>query len=487
MSIASPGLRRAIRIDTAGMSDQRDEPARVLIVDDDAAVCWALERALKAKGYAVIVAADAASARKQVKRQRPDVVVTDVRMPGESGLDLLADLKREHASLPVVVMTAHGTMETAIEAVGRGAFDYLPKPLDLARTLDVLTRALGERPLAASAQPSTPEGESAIIGSTPAMQEVYRRIAAAANTDFGVLITGPSGSGKELVARALHRHGKRREGPFIAVNCGALPEGLVESELFGHEPGAFTDAKTVKIGRVEAAQGGTLFLDEVGELPPPAQVKLLRFLEDQRFTRVGGVTELGVEVRVIAATNRDLAAMVATRAFREDLAYRLRVVTIALPPVIDRLDDLPALVRHVLGRAARRLGRGVAITDDAMAALMRHGWPGNVRELKHVLEEAAALATGGVIGVDHLSIGAGDGAPAASGFANLAQAVTSAAQRLMTHHAGSVHARMIDLMDEPLIRAALAKTEGNQLRAAELLGINRITLKKRMDELGIAK
>jgi two-component system nitrogen regulation response regulator GlnG len=464
------------------------DAAVILVVDDDAAVCWALEQVLTTHGYRVVIAADAASGRRAVRRARPDLVITDVRMPGESGLDLLASLRADFPSLPVVVSTAHGTVETAIEAVSRGAFDYLPKPLDLDRTLELVRRALGEDTLAAAAQPASeagPEGaaESAIIGSTPAMQEVYRRIAAAAGTDLGVLITGESGTGKELVARALHRYGKRRDGPFIAVNCGALPEALVESELFGHEPGAFTDAKTRKIGRVEAAHGGTLFLDEVAELPPLSQVKLLRFLEDQRFTRVGGEVELAVDVRVIAATNRDLAKSTASGAFREDLGYRLRVVTIALPRLVDRLDDLPALVRHILGRAASRLGRRLAITDEAMDALRRHPWPGNVRELKHVLEEAAALAVGGIIGSEHLSVGAGGPAAPASGTV----AVAGLAARLINQHPGEVHARFIDAVEEPLLREVLARTEGNQLRAAELLGINRITLKKRMDELGITK
>jgi two-component system nitrogen regulation response regulator GlnG len=471
------------------MPDAKPEAdsAAILIVDDDAAVCWALEQALSGPGYRVVVAADAAAARRAIRRHQPDLVITDVRMPGESGLDLLAAVKADHPSLPVVVTTAHGTMETAIEAVRRGAFDYLPKPLDLDRTLDLVRRALGEDALAAAAQPSSAgrAADGEIIGSTPAMQEVYRRIAAASATDLGVLVCGESGTGKELVARALHRYSKRRDAPFIAVNCGALPEHLIESELFGHEAGAFTDARSRKIGRVEAAHGGTLFLDEVGELPPPAQVKLLRFLEDQRFTRVGGQEELAVDVRVIAATNRDLSKMTGSGAFREDLSYRLRVVTIALPRLVDRLDDLPALVRHILGRVAQRLGRSLALTDDAMERLRRHLWPGNVRELKHVLEEAAVLATGGIIGSQQLSLpdASGDGV-ANSGFQASATALAS---RLINQKPGTVHASYIDAVEEPLIREVLARTEGNQLRAAEILGINRITLKKRMDELGISK
>jgi two-component system nitrogen regulation response regulator GlnG len=470
------------------MPDVIEQQPLILVVDDDAAVCWALEQALVANGFRVQVAADAAAARKAVRRHHPDLVITDVRMPGESGLDLLAALHSEHPLLPVVVSTAYGTIETAVEAVQRGAFDYLPKPLDLDRTIELVRRALGEDQLVAAAHPQVGaahlDAEHTIIGSTAVIQEVYRRIAAAAGTDLGVLITGDSGTGKELVARSLHRFSTRRDGPFIAVNCGALPDGLVESELFGHEPGAFTDARARKIGRVEAANTGTLFLDEIGELPPAAQVKLLRFLEDQRFSRVGGSEEVRVNVRIVAATNRNLAKAIASGVFREDLAYRLRVVTIQMPLLVDRLDDLPALVRHILSRIATRLSRHLAVTSDAMELLKRHRWPGNVRELKHVLEEAAVLAQGGIIGPEHLSIAPASDAPLASG---LHAAIAALTGRLATQHAGQVHQRVLDEVELILFRELLARTAGNQLRTAEILGINRITLKKRMDQLGIER
>ncbi len=286
------------------------------------------------------------------------------------------------------------------------------------------------------------------------------------------------------MARSLHRYSSRRDGPFIAVNCGALPDGLVESELFGHEAGAFTDARSRKIGRIEAAHAGTLFLDEIGELPAAAQVKLLRVLEDQRFHRVGGDQEVQVSVRVIAATNRDLAKMVAAHAFREDLAYRLRVVTIHLPALLERMDDLPALVRHILSRIATRLSRHVAVTGEAMELLRRQRWPGNVRELRHVLEEAAVMAQGGIIGPEHLSVEAASGQVAST---SLRTAVAQLAGRLAHQHPGEVHQRMIDEVESALLREILARTAGNQLRAAELLGINRITLKKRMDQLGVER
>ncbi len=451
---------------------------RILVVDDDAAVSWALEQVLRSASYTVILAADAPAALRSLKRQVCDLVITDIRMPGMSGLDLLALIKTAHPELPVIVSTAHGTMETAIAAIGQGAFDYLPKPLDLERTLAVVRRALGDHPLAASAMPTTMEQDPTVLGSSPVMQQVYRRIAAAATTDLGVLLTGPSGSGKELVARSLHRHSARHGGPFIAVACGAVPEQLIERELFGSE-------MPVAVGRIEAAAGGTLFLDEVAELSLPAQVSLLRFLEQQHITRQDGNQPHPQSVRVIAATNRDLPKLITSGAFREDLAYRLRAVTIHLPPLSERLDDLPVLTRSFLAHMARRLGHPLALTDEAMDLLHRYSWPGNVRELKHTIEEAAVLATGGVIGCEHLAVAADPGADPSP--TALRAAVAALANRLLRSHPGEVHQRAIDTLEEMLFRAALGQTEGNQLRAAELLGINRITLKKRMDYFGIAK
>ncbi len=438
------------------MPDQ--ENPQVLIVDDDAAVCWALERALIKSGWRVQVAADVPTARRKVKLG-VDVVVTDIRMPGESGLDLLASLRLDRPQLPVVVMTAHGTVESAIEAVARGAFDYLPKPLDLDRTVAVLRRALGETPLAASARPTVGFDEDGIVGGSAVMQEVYRRLAAAAGTTVEVLLTGPVGSGKEILARALHRHGPRRSGPFVHVGCAALVESQAVAELIKHR----TDATN-----------GTLFLDEVDNLPGNAQAWLVEQLAAARDPH---------HARLITSSRRDLAKLSATGSFREDLSWRLRAMHIALPPLTDRLDDLPALTRAFLVRAASRLNRDLSITDTAMQRFAAHDWPGNIRELKHILEEASVLAVGGVIDAEHLPMGTNESHTSTGpGFAAAAAAL---ARRLLDSDPGKVHERALDELESALVREALARTGGNQLRAAELLGINRATLKKRMDSAGM--
>ncbi len=437
----------------------RDSP-QVLIVDDDAAVCWALERALIKAGWRVTVAADAVTARRKLKAGC-DLVLTDIRMPGESGLDLLTSLRADRPDLPVVVMTAHGTVESAIEAVSRGAYDYLPKPLDLDRTLAVVRRALGETPMAASARPTSGFDEDGVVGGSAAMQEVYRRLAAAAGTTVEVLFTGPAGSGKEVLARAMHRHGPRRGGPFVQVGCAALVESQAIAEL--------TDRRS-------SAADGTLFLDEVDGLPPVAQSWLADQLANPGDSHAS---------RVVAATRRDLGKLAAAGTFREDLLWRLRTMHITVPALSERLDDLPALTRAFLARAAARLHRDVAITDEAMRRIAAQPWPGNVRELKHVLEEAAVLAVGGVIDAEHLPVAQGEDATSAvPGFAAAAAVL---ARRLLDSDPGKVHERALDELESALVREALARTGGNQLRAAELLGINRATLKKRMDAAGVEK
>lgn len=425
----------------------------VLVVDDDAAVCWALERALAKAGWRVSTAADVPAARRRIKAD-VDLVLTDIRMPGESGLDLLASLRSDRPDLPVLVMTAHGTVETAMAAIGTGAADYLPKPLDLDRTIAAVRRALGETPLAASARPATGFDETGIVGGSPQMQEVYRRLAAAAASDVEVLLHGPHGAGRKALARALHQHSARKASPLRAVPCSSLSESQAASDL----------------GRIaEQAGDGAILLEDVDTLPPAGQAAVSALLDRPR-----------PRPRVLATARRDLAAL---PGFREDLAWRLGSLRIAVPALAQRADDIPALVRAFLARSAVRLGRNLAITDAALARLSGHAWPGNVSELKQVVEEACVLAVGGVVDLDHLPALTGQ----ASAAPHFAAASALLARRLFDSDPGQVHARALDELEAVLVQEALARTGGNQLRAAELLGINRATLRKRMDLAGLGR
>jgi two-component system nitrogen regulation response regulator GlnG len=417
-------------------------PHEVLIVDDDAAVCWALERALQRGGYRVTVCGAAAQARRRIAERPPAVVLTDQRMPGGSGVELLADLRRTHPRLPVVLMTAYGSMETASAALTAGAYDYLPKPLDLDRTLAVVERAVGRRDLAFEAAPSGAV-QPALVGGSPALQEAVRRLAMAAASDLPVLIGGPTGSGKGLAAALIHRHSRRAALPFLSV-AGAHP-------LDG------------SAALVAAAAGGSLLIDEVADLPPDRQHGLVELVE----------TAATAGVRVIATTNREPAD-----ALRPDLLHRLAVLRIDMPALAACAADIPIIAGHLLARASARLGRPLALTDAALEQLRARAWPGNARELQHALEEAAALAPGGTIDAEHLR----PGAPAADAEAASAQ---RAAEDCLDHHAGGAHARWIDRHERTLFAAALARTRGNILRAAELLGLHRTTLRRRMDELGL--
>jgi two-component system, NtrC family, nitrogen regulation response regulator GlnG len=444
-----------------------------MIVDDDAAVCWALRQALTQNGFTVAVAATTARARILAHRQRPALVITDLRMPGGDGLDLLSVFRREFPGVPVVLTTAYGSLDVAVQASERGAFGYLPKPLDLERTLDLARRACGRQRLAISV--AADQSHPGLVGSSPLMQEVYRRIAAAAASNVAVLIHGPSGTGKELVARNIHRFSARADGPFVAVNCGAIPAALVESELFGHVAGAFTGATQARSGRFQSATCGVLFLDEVGDLPLAVQASLLRFLDNHRVTPVGGNEESQLDVRVIAASNRPLSGTNAV--LRTDLFYRLRGVTIATPAIAERPEDLPALITALLVRTARRLGRTVSVTEDALATICAQSWPGNVRQLKHCLEEAAVFAPGGIIATEHLGFNSVD-----TDHHRLATLVTALTRQAMTIATGNVYEHCMNQARAPLLRQVLAHTHGNYVQAGELLGINRVTLKRWTDE-----
>ena len=468
--------------------------ARILVADDEDSLRWVLTKGLQGAGYEVTAVGDGESALRAVQAEPFDLVFLDVRMPGLDGLTVLERLRAARSDALVVVMTAHGTMDTAIQAMQRGAYDYLTKPFDLDEVLLLTERALAAARL--SQEVARLRGGlrdvrefSALIGRHPRMQDVYKTIGRIAATDVTVLLRGESGTGKELVARAIHHDSRRSGRPFVAVSCAAIPATLLESEMFGHERGAFTDARERRLGKFELAHGGTLYLDEIGDMPVDLQTKLLRALQERTIERVGGHEPIAVDVRVLAATNRDLEALMKEGRFREDLYYRLNVVTVHLPPLRERRRDIPLLVEHFLAKYADELGeRGVA--PEALDRLVAYDWPGNVRELENVIQRAMVMATGGVILPEHLPIG--PVSPAAAAVAMDASLEEVIERRLMEcvrglreRRSANLYDLVVGLVEKPLLRAVLRETGGNQLRAAQILGINRNTLRKKLTEHGI--
>ena len=467
----------------------------VLVADDDAGIRTVIGQALERAGYQVRVTSNAATLWRWVSDGQGDVVITDVVMPDENGLDLIPRIRKIRPELRVIVMSAQSTLLTAVKATERGAFEYLPKPFDLNDLTAVVRRAL-EAPRQVPAQQRS-ESEATeerlpLIGRSPAMQEIYRTLARLMVTDLTVLINGESGTGKELVARALHDYGKRRSGPFIAINMAAIPRELIESELFGHEKGAFTGATHRSAGRFEQAEGGTLFLDEIGDMPPEAQTRLLRVLQEGEYTTVGGRTSIRSNVRIVAATHHDLRSLITQGLFREDLYFRLNVVPIRLPPLRERTLDIPELVRHFMARAASEGLPPKILDSGAMERLRAYRWPGNVRELENLVRRLAALYSEEVIGVEVIEAELADASPAmpepeADGLG------TSVERHLRTYFSAHGDAlpspglfdRVLREVEKPLIMLTLEATRGNQIRAAEVLGLNRNTLRKKIRDLSI--
>jgi two-component system nitrogen regulation response regulator GlnG len=472
--------------------------ATILVADDDRAIRTVLTQALARHGYDVRTTGNAATLWSWVEHGDGDLVITDVVMPDENGLDLVPRIKKLRPDLKIVVMSAQNTLLTAVKAAERGAFEYLPKPFDLNEVVHVVERALAQ-PQRAVTLPSEGEGDEKLplIGRSPAMQEVYRVLARLMGTDLTVMIYGESGTGKELVARALHAYGKRRNGPFVALNMAAIPRELIESELFGHEKGAFTGAAARNAGRFEQAEGGTLFLDEIGDMPMEAQTRLLRVLQEGEYTTVGGRTPIKANVRIVAATHRDLRGLIQQGLFREDLFYRLNVVPIRLPPLRERKEDIPALVRHFLSQVVTEGLPSKSLDAAAMERLAAHRWPGNVRELENLVRRLAALYSQEVIGVDLINAELADVAPvpaAAGGEPARGEGLAAAVERHIrgyfdAHQGGlpppGLYDRVLHEIERPLIGLSLSATRGNQIKAAHLLGLNRNTLRKKIRDLDI--
>ncbi|RMF11767.1 MAG: nitrogen regulation protein NR(I) [Alphaproteobacteria bacterium] len=510
--------------------------ARILIADDDPGIRLVLREALSDAGFAVVTAVDGHDLLERVEQEDGDLVITDVLMPGLDGLDVMARIRERRPDLPVIVISAHATLSTAVDATRGGAFDYLAKPFDLDELMALVHRALKDRRSAGGrggrvreavlsglghGDGSGASNRVALVGRSAAMQTLYRSLARLVETDLTVMIVGESGTGKELIARLLHDLGPRRDGPFIAINMAAIPSSLIESELFGHEKGAFTGADRRKTGRFEQAAGGTLFLDEIGDMPLDAQTRLLRVLEEGGFTRVGGRETVPADARIVAATHQDLEALVARGEFRADLYYRLNVVPLAIPPLRARREDIPALARHFLAEAAREGLPTKTIERSAMNRLKAHDWPGNVRELRNIVRRLAALSQGQRILADDVEAalarpldrarseafermrtkahgdtrttsdapGGGSFVPE-EGAGGLEAAIRYHLERYFAAHgddlpAGGLYERVLHEMERPLLDIAMRAVGHNQLRAAELLGINRNTLRKKLASLGL--
>jgi two-component system nitrogen regulation response regulator GlnG len=460
---------------------------KLLVVDDEPTIRYSFQKVFTSRDVTVLVAGTLAEARKLAAEERPDVLVLDLQLPDGSGLTFFDEVQQADPRRPVLFITAHGSTDTAIEAMKRGAFDYLTKPLDLEKLSSLLATAFEAARLmrTPASLPDEIEGDR-ILGRTPVMQEMCKTIGRVAGQDVNVLILGESGTGKELVARAIYQHSRRANKPFLAINCAAMPESLAESELFGHEQGAFTGAHKQRIGKFEQCDGGTLLLDEIGDMPLSVQAKMLRLLQEQRFERVGGTQSISTNARVLAATNQDLERLIHDGKFRSDLYYRLKVVTIHVPALRDRIEDLPDLAQLFLARYNRELGRDIrGFAPAVMDAFRAYPWPGNVRELQGVIKQAMFNTAGQVVPLDALPALLGS-SPAEPGTA--AEPVLDLGTRIETllrDGQNDVYGRVMSEVERELLTRALRLTGGHQAQASDLLGINRTTLRAKLRELHI--
>jgi nitrogen regulation protein NR(I) len=466
----------------------------ILIVDDDKSIRYSLKRMMEEK-YSILTAQNGEEALTQIGTNPPDLILMDIKMPGRNGIDVLKDIKSIDPKSLVILMTAYGTTETAIEAMKYGAFDYILKPFSIPQMRGLVEKALSLRKLMKGEVSYAPlarqEGEEErIIGSSPKMQEIYKMIGQVAPSDVTVLLRGESGTGKELVARAIYHHSLRSKHPFLPVNCAAIPDTLLESELFGHEKGAFTGATLRRIGKLEQCQGGTVFLDEIGDMSLSIQAKLLRALQERSFERLGGGETIRVDIRFIVATNKNLEEAIAAGRFREDLYYRLNVVSLNIPPLRERKEDIPDLVSYFLNKFNRELKKKIAgMTPPAMEKIASHGWPGNVRQLENVLKRAMVLCQGEWILEDHLSFEKewAKRETDEQRKKSLEDLMDTLFDELLIRPVPPGDLDLMSSLEKGMILRALQKTKGNQVQAALLLGINRSTLRSKMERYHIKK
>ena len=460
--------------------------SRILVADDERGICDAFAEFLIADGHTPVICASGKEAVEAVRDQVPDVAFVDVQMPGGSGLDALKEIKAIAPDLPVMVMTAYGTLETAKKAMELGAFDYLGKPLELDQIRKLLERAMYKSRAKLADEATRPDEMTTLLGQSAVMQELFKKMALLASNDLAILITGESGVGKELVAKAIHDLGSNRDEPFVAVNCAAIPETLLEAELFGNEAGAFTDAKNKRIGRFEAAGNGTLFLDEVSELPYHVQSKLLRVLQERTFERLGNVKSINFTARLIAASNRNLDQEVSEGRFRDDLYHRLNLASLIVPNLRDREDDVQLLVGHFLRQSNKEMNKSIrGIEPDVLERLGSYDWPGNVRELEHAVKRAVLAARGTTITLHDLDLNDKPaGGDSAGGLMESLheQATLIVGDPEQFGGSGNLYQHLMDVAGLAMIEAAMKMTNGNQVAAARLLGINRSTLRKKLSD-----
>ncbi len=466
---------------------------KVLIVDDDEAIRYSISRMLEEEDYEILNASSGKEAMEMTLQSAPDAILMDIRMEHSSGLEALRDIKQIDEKLPIILMTAFGTTQTAIEAMKRGAFDYILKPFESHELKELIRKAIHARVSMHQKVTFKPDSiinleQDLIVGSSRKMQEIYKMIGQIATKDVTVLIRGESGTGKELVARALYHHSLRKDKPFLPVNCAAIPEALLESELFGHEKGAFTGAYTQRVGKFEQCEGGTIFLDEIGDLTPATQAKLLRVIQEKEFQRVGGSETIRANVRIITATNKNLEEALKEDKFREDLFYRLNTITLFLPPLRERKEDIPDLCHYFLKRFSLEFNKNLrGFAPKALEILKNYSWPGNVRELENTLKRAAITAKSDLILPEDILLQEGNTSIPKAESSNLQEIARSIFQCILTAQVKNQQSEIMNDIEKELIKLALTQTQGNQLKAAQLLGMNRATLRKKIENYKLTK